>query len=76
MFFEFSLGFARNCGFGKMLDAAFGSTLEGFRAEIADFWFGHGPSGYRMHLEHGRYCGLGMNALVIVCLGNTNVIMV
>ena len=27
-----------------------------------------------MHWEHERYCGLGMNALVIMCSGNTNVI--
>ena len=39
-------------------------------------WFGHGCSGYRMLLEHERYYGLGMDALVIVCSWNTNVIMV
>ena len=55
---------------------AFWSTLEGFRAEIADFWFGHGCSGYRMNSEHERYYRSGMNALVIVCSGNTKVIMV
>ena len=39
-------------------------------------WFGHGRSGHRMLLEHERYHGLGMDALVIVCSSNTNVIMV
>ena len=34
--------------------------------------FEHECSGYRTHSEHERYCGLGMNALVIVCSGNTN----
>ena len=29
-------------------------------------WFGHGCSGYRMHSEHERYFGLGMDTLVIV----------
>ena len=36
----------------------------------------HICSGYRMLLEHERYYGLGMDALVIVCSWNTNVIMV
>ena len=45
------------------------STLEGFRAEIADFWFGHGCSGYRMHLEHERYYRLGMNVWLSYALG-------
>ena len=39
-------------------------------------WFGHGCSGDRMLLEHERYSGLGMDALVSVCSWNTNVIMV
>ena len=39
-------------------------------------WFGHGCSGYRMLLERERYYGLGMDARVIVCSWNTNVIMV
>ena len=39
-------------------------------------WFGHGCSGHRMLCEHERYCGLGMDALVIVCSWNTNVIVV
>ena len=30
-------------------------------------WFGHRCSGYRMLLEHERYYGLGMDALVSVC---------
>ena len=41
-----------------------------------DLWFGHGCSGQRMLLEHERDYGLGMDALVIVCSGNTNGIMV
>ena len=39
-------------------------------------WFGHGCSGQRMLLEHERNYALGMDALVIVCSGNTNGIMV
>ena len=39
-------------------------------------WFGHGCSGHRMLFEHERCYGLVMDALVIVCSGNTNVIMV
>ena len=47
-------------------------------------WFGHGCSGQRMLLEHERDYGsgmdalviVGMDALVIVCSGNTNEIMV
>ena len=30
-------------------------------------WFGHGCSGQRMLLEHERYSGLGMDALIIEC---------
>ena len=39
-------------------------------------WFGHGCSGYRMHSEHERYYGLGMDVLVVGCIRNRNVIMV
>ena len=39
-------------------------------------WFGHGCSGQRMLWEHERDYGLGMDALVSVCSGNTNEIMV
>ena len=39
-------------------------------------WFGHGCSGQRMLWEHERDYGLGMSALVSVCSGNTNEIMV
>ena len=39
-------------------------------------WFGHGCFGQRMLLEHERYYGLGMDALVSVCSRNTNIIMV
>ena len=39
-------------------------------------WFGHGCSGHRMLWEHERYHDLGMGALVTVCSGNTNVIMI
>ena len=38
--------------------------------------FGHGGSGRHMLLEHERYYGWGMDALVTVCFWNTNVIMV
>ena len=38
--------------------------------------FGHGCAGHRMLLEHERYYDLGMDALVIVCSRNTNVIMI
>ena len=39
-------------------------------------WFEHGCSHDHMLLEHERYYGLGMDALVSVCSWNTNVIMV
>ena len=39
-------------------------------------WLGHGCSGHRMLFEHERSHGLGMDALVIVCSSNTNVLMV
>ena len=29
-------------------------------------WFGHGCCGNRMQLEHGRYYGLGMDAVGMV----------
>ena len=45
----------------------------GTRTEV---WFEHGCSGHRMLLEHERNYGLGMDALVTVCFGNTNEIMV
>ena len=45
----------------------------GARTEL---WFGHGCSGHRMLWEHERDYGLGMDALVSVCSGNTNGIMV
>ena len=45
----------------------------GTRTEL---WVGHGFSGKRMHLEHERNYGLGMDALVIDCSWNTNGIMV
>ena len=45
----------------------------GTRTEL---WFGHGCSGHRMLWEHERDYGLGMDALVTVCSGNTNGIMV
>ena len=41
-----------------------------------ELWFGHGCSGHRMLLEHERYYGVGMDALVIVCPWNRNGIMV
>ena len=39
-------------------------------------WFRRGCSGHHMLLEHERYYGLGMDALVIVCSWNTNVTIV
>ena len=39
-------------------------------------WFGHGCPGHKMLLEHKRYYGLGLDALVIASSWNTNVIMV
>ena len=45
----------------------------GTRTEL---WFGHGCSGHRMLWEHERDYGLGMDAMVSVCSGNTNGIMV
>ena len=41
-----------------------------------ELWFAHGCSGHRMLLEQEQICGLGMDALVIVCSSNTNGIMV
>ena len=41
-----------------------------------DLWFGHGFSRERMHLEHERTYGLGMDSLVSVCTWNTNGLMV
>ena len=39
-------------------------------------WFGHGCSGKRMLLQHKRYDGFGMDAVVSVCSWNMNIIMV
>ena len=39
-------------------------------------WSRHGCFGQRTLLEHERYYGYGMDALVSVCSGNMNVIMV
>ena len=39
-------------------------------------WFGHGCACHCMLQEHERSYGLGMDALVIVCSRNTNVLMV
>ena len=39
-------------------------------------WFGHVCSSHRMFLDHGRYYGLGMDALVTVCSWITDVILV
>ena len=39
-------------------------------------WLGHGCSGSGMHLEHERYYGMGMDALVFGCTRMTNAIMV
>ena len=39
-------------------------------------WFEHGCSGDSRLLEHDRFYGLGMDALVTVCSWNTIVIMV
>ena len=38
-------------------------------------WFGHGCSGDRMIWKRKRCYGLGMDALVTVCSGNTKVFM-
>ena len=39
-------------------------------------WFGHGCTGQWMPWQHGRYHGLGMDALANGCLGSMDVIMV
>ena len=39
-------------------------------------WFGHGCTGHRVFVDHERYYGLSMDALVTVCTWTTNVIMV
>ena len=60
----------RDYGFGMML---WSSYALGTRTGL---WFGHGCSGHRMLSEHERDYGLGMDALVSVCSGHTNEIMV
>ena len=45
----------------------------GTRTEL---WLGHGCSGHHMLLEHDRYSGLGMDALVTIRSRNTNGIVV
>ena len=57
----------------------FGHGCTGYRIHLQSgtrtlLWFGHGCYGYRMLRENERYC-LGMDALVIPCSGNTNVIV-
>ena len=49
------------------------SYVLGTRTELC---FGHGCSGERMLSKHERNYVLGMDALVIVCSRNTNVIMI
>ena len=39
-------------------------------------WFGHGCSVNRMQLEHGRYYGLGMDAVGNACNWSTDIIVV
>ena len=39
-------------------------------------WFGHGCTGQGMPWQHGRYHGLGMDALASGCLCSRDVIMV
>ena len=84
------LGHERDYGLG--MDAALVSVCSGHTNEImvwawmlwssyalgtrTRLWFGHGCSGQRMFSEHERDYGLGMDALVSVCSGNTNGIMV
>ena len=43
-------------------------------SEHALSWFGHGCSGERMHSEHERYYGFGVDAAVSICARKTNVI--
>ena len=38
-------------------------------------WCGHGCTGHRVLVDHERYYGVGMDALVTVCSWTTNVIM-
>ena len=61
MFWAWMLDMCKNTGFLQI------STLQAY-------W--HGCSRERMLLEHERYYGLGMDALVVVCSWNTNAIMV
>ena len=49
----------------------------GTRTELwFEHWFGHGCSSHGGLLQNELNCGLGMDALVIVCSRNTNGIMV
>ena len=45
------------------------------RGPRTSLWFGHGCTGHRVLVDHERYNGLGMDALVTVCSWTTNVIM-
>ena len=56
--------------------SVFGTSKTLATGTRTELWFGHGCSGHRMLLEHERNYGLGMEALVTVCLWNTNGIMV
>ena len=49
--------------------------LSDARGTRTSLWFGHGCFGERMHSEHERHYGLGMDALVSVCIRNKNVII-
>ena len=44
--------------------------------EETSLWFGHGCTGHRVLVDHERYYGLGMDALVTMCSWTTNVIRV
>ena len=60
----------------EIMDSAWmlwSSYALGTRTEL---WFGHGCSGHRMLWAHERDYGFGMDALVSVCSGNANEIMV
>ena len=46
------------------------------RGPRTSLWFGHGCTGHRVFVDHERYYGLSMDALVTVCPWTTNVIMV
>ena len=81
---EREYGLGHGCSGHRMLleherDYGLGHGCSGHRMLLEhelDHGLGHGCSGHSMLWEHELDYGLGMDALVIVCSGNTNEIIV